>query len=60
MAKKQLSASTALDPYVTTLLEKLLEGKRVISLQKGKRVFSQGDRADAARLDFILAIQVEI
>jgi CRP-like cAMP-binding protein len=46
-AKKEVSASTAIDPYVSTLLEKTLEGKRVVHLKRGKRVFSQGERADA-------------
>jgi CRP/FNR family transcriptional regulator, cyclic AMP receptor protein len=36
-----------LDPYVTTLLEKISEGKHVMSVRKGKKIFSQGDRADA-------------
>ena len=48
MAKNEVSASiAAIDAYVAVLLEKISEGKRVISLQKGKRIFSQGDRADA-------------
>ena len=37
----------AIDPYVGALLEKISEGKRVISAPKGKRIFSQGGRADA-------------
>jgi len=32
---------------VTTLLEKISEGKRVMSFRKGDTVFSQGDAADA-------------
>jgi len=32
---------------VTTLLRKISDGKRIVSLQKGKKVFSQGERADA-------------
>src|SRR5213593_3230393 len=48
MAKNEVSASiAAIDAYVAVLLEKISEGKRVISLQKGKRIFAQGDRADA-------------
>src|SRR3989454_12769790 len=48
MAKKEVSALiAAIDPYVAALLGKISEGKRVISIQKGKRIFSQGDRADA-------------
>src|SRR5213594_3888874 len=48
MAKKEVSASiAAIDPYVAALLGKISEGKRVISIQKGEKIFSQGDRADA-------------
>jgi CRP-like cAMP-binding protein len=39
--------STPPDPYVTTLLEKISDGKNVMSVRKGKKIFSQGDRADA-------------
>jgi CRP/FNR family cyclic AMP-dependent transcriptional regulator len=35
------------DPYVTKLLGKISDGKRVLNFQKGQRIFSQGDRADA-------------
>ena len=35
------------DPYVTTLLGKISEGKHVMSVRKGETIFSQGDRADA-------------
>jgi CRP-like cAMP-binding protein len=31
---------------VTALLEKLSEGKHVMSVRKGEKIFSQGDRAD--------------
>jgi CRP/FNR family cyclic AMP-dependent transcriptional regulator len=34
------------DPYVTTLLGRISEGKRSINVRKGKKIFSQGDRAD--------------
>jgi CRP-like cAMP-binding protein len=34
------------DPYVTTLLEKISNGKRLMSIPKGETIFSQGDRAD--------------
>src|SRR3989475_7852894 len=48
MAKKEVSALiAAIDPYVAALLGRISKGKRVISIQKGKRIFSQGDRADA-------------
>ena len=35
------------DPYVTNLLEKITDGKRVVSFQKGEKIFSQGSPADA-------------
>jgi len=35
------------DPYVTNLLDKISAGKRVLNPQKGEKIFSQGDRADA-------------
>jgi CRP/FNR family cyclic AMP-dependent transcriptional regulator len=41
------ATSTATDPFVTTLLEKISEGKHVMNVRKGKKIFSQGDRADA-------------
>ncbi len=48
-AKKTTKKMTAppMDPYVTTLLEKIVEGKHALSVGKGKTIFSQGDRADA-------------
>jgi hypothetical protein len=35
------------DPYVATLLGRVSEGKHVMNVPKGKKIFSQGDRADA-------------
>jgi CRP-like cAMP-binding protein len=35
------------DPYVSTLLGKITEGKRVLSVLNGEIVFAQGDNADA-------------
>ena len=35
------------DPYVSTLLEKISEGKRVLSFPKDEMIFAQGDKADA-------------
>jgi CRP-like cAMP-binding protein len=35
------------DPYLTTLLANISEGKHVMSVRKGETIFSQGDRADA-------------
>jgi CRP/FNR family cyclic AMP-dependent transcriptional regulator len=39
--------TTLADPYVKNLLEHISEGKRVWNPQKGEKIFSQGDRADA-------------
>jgi len=44
-AAKATSASA--DPYVTVLLQGVSDGKHVVSLRKGKKVFAQGDSADA-------------
>jgi len=46
-AKVAAVISTLTDPFVTTLLGKISEGKHVISVPKGETIFSQGDRADA-------------
>jgi CRP/FNR family transcriptional regulator, cyclic AMP receptor protein len=35
------------DRYVATLLGSVSEGKHVMSIAKGRKIFSQGDRADA-------------
>jgi len=40
-------ATTPADPYVTNLLGNILEGKRILNAQKGEKIFSQGDRAEA-------------
>lgn len=37
----------ALDLYVTKLLEKITNGKRVITFSKGEKIFSQGEKTDA-------------
>jgi CRP/FNR family transcriptional regulator, cyclic AMP receptor protein len=47
-----------IDPYVAKLLEKILNGKRVLTLPKGERIFAQGDRADA--IFFIQSGKVKI
>jgi len=39
--------STPADPYVTALLAKISEGKHEMRFGKGKKIFSQGDRADS-------------
>jgi len=36
-----------LDPSVTTLLQQIAEGKTVLHIRKGKRIFAQGEKADA-------------
>jgi len=47
-AKKALiTGSSPLDPYVTTLLANITDGKHAVTFAKGKNVFSQGDHADA-------------
>jgi len=43
----QKVTSNPLDPYVTTLLGKIVEGKLEMRRGKGKKIFSQGDPADA-------------
>ena len=46
--KKTARVTSALaDPYVENLLERISEGKRVLNPEKGDKIFSQGDRADA-------------
>ena len=42
-----MASSVKTDPYVMNLLAKTLNGKRMLSLQKGETFFSQGDRSDA-------------
>src|SRR4030095_16689746 len=47
-AKKVVSVATRpIDPFVMSLLEKILEGKSVLQLSTGETIFAQGDRADA-------------
>jgi CRP/FNR family transcriptional regulator, cyclic AMP receptor protein len=36
-----------IDPYVTSLLQQIAEGKTVLDIRKGKTIFSQGEAADA-------------
>jgi CRP/FNR family cyclic AMP-dependent transcriptional regulator len=50
MAKARKAAAVKaaiIAPYAATLLENISEGKRVINFPKGKRIFSQGEPADA-------------
>ena len=35
------------DPYVTNLLEKISDGKRILNIAMGETIFAQGDQADA-------------
>ena len=48
----------SLDPYVAILLGRVSEGKHVMSVPKGKKIFSQGARADA--IYFIQSGRVKI
>src|SRR5579864_8487896 len=57
-AKLAAVISTLTDPFVTTLLGKISEGKHVISVAKGETIFSQGDRADA--LYFVQSGRVKV
>ena len=56
--KAAKATSTPIDPYVATLLEKISEGKQVLSLPKGEKIFAQGDSADA--IFFIQSGKVKI
>lgn len=61
MTKPQRSVKAKrppLDPYVTTLLEKITEGKTVLNVRKGKTIFSQGEEADA--IYFIVSGKVKL
>jgi len=40
-------ATKPADPDVTNLLGNISEGKRILNAQKGEKIFSQGDRAEA-------------
>jgi CRP/FNR family transcriptional regulator, cyclic AMP receptor protein len=57
-AKVAAVISTLTDPFVTTLLGKISEGKHVISVAKGETIFSQGDRADT--LYFVQSGRVKV
>jgi len=61
MAKARKGASVkrvSIDPFVTTLLEKITVGKQELSFQKGQKIFSQGDQADS--IYFIRAGRIKI
>jgi len=57
-ATKVAAVSTLTDPFVTTLLGKISEGKHVINVLKGETIFSQGDRADT--LYFVQSGRVKV
>ena len=50
--------STEIDPYVGSMLENIIEGKEILKLRKGIKVFSQG--ADADAIYFIQSGRVEV
>src|SRR5206468_6893824 len=56
--KRTLRIPATADRYVTNLLENISEGKRVLDFQKGEKIFSQGDQADA--IYFIQSGKVKI
>ena len=58
-AKNVAKAKSApMDLHLTTYLEKISDGKRVLSFRKGEKIFSQGDQADA--IYFIQSGRVKI
>src|SRR5688572_5508476 len=58
-AKRALNARAAhMDPYVTTLLQRIKVGKSVLTFLPGKPIFAQGARADA--IYFIQSGRVKI
>ena len=50
--------STEIDPYVGSMLENIIEGKEILKLGKGIKVFSQG--ADADAIYFIQSGRVKV
>jgi CRP-like cAMP-binding protein len=56
--KKAKTVQRIPDAYVTNVLEKISEGKRVLNPKKGEKIFAQGDRADA--IFFIQSGKVKI
>ena len=45
--RKTRQFKSNVDPYVTDLLENIVEGKTILQLGKDVKVFSQGDSAEA-------------
>ena len=50
--------STEIDPYVGSMLENIIEGKEILKLRKGMKLFSQGEEGDA--IYFIQAGNVQL
>src|SRR3989441_11947983 len=48
--RKTRQSKSNVDPYVTELLENIVEGKTILQLGKDVKVFSQGDSAEAIYL----------
>ena len=47
MRKPKKLKSAEIDPYVGSMLENIIEGKQILKLRKGIKLFSQGGGADA-------------
>ncbi len=47
MRKPKKLKSVEIDPYVGSMLENIIEGKQILKLRKGIKLFSQGGGADA-------------
>jgi len=45
--RKTRQFKSNVDPYLTDLLENIVEGKTILQLGKDVKVFSQGDSAEA-------------
>src|SRR4029077_18437428 len=50
--------SSEIDPFVGSMLENIIEGKEILKLRKGIKVFSQG--ADANAIYFIQSGRVKV
>src|SRR5258708_4352984 len=55
---KKASRILTIDPHVMRLLQNISEGKTLIALKEGERIFDQGDSADA--IFFIQSGKVKI
>jgi CRP/FNR family cyclic AMP-dependent transcriptional regulator len=44
--KKITKLKSEIDPYVRSMLENIIEGKEILKLRKGIKLFSQGDESD--------------